>query len=73
MCVLFIWLCFLGLLFLAVKEERFAGEVTIAVRTADHRTWSESVPVTDTASRDHVLSRVAWAQTMASRASFNQS
>lgn len=34
MCVLTIWICFLGLLFLAMKEERTAGYMQVTVRGA---------------------------------------
>jgi len=72
LCVLLIWVCLLGLLFLAVKEERYTGEVTVSVRAADGRSWSESVPVSSTSARDHLLNRVSWAQTVTSHAAFNQ-
>lgn len=68
MCVLLIWLCFIGLLFLAIKEERFVGEVTVTVRTAAGQARTESVPVTTTFERDQVLARVAWAQGVTARA-----
>jgi len=71
MCVLFIWVCLLGLLFLIVKQERYVGEVTVTVRTAGGQSWSDSVPVQSIASRDYVLQRVAWAQTRTSHADFS--
>ena len=67
LCVLFIWVCFLGLLFLAMKEERFTGEVTVSVRASDGHLRTESVPVASIADRDLVLARVAWAQQVAAR------
>ena len=63
-----IWVCLLGLLFLAVKEERYTGEVTVSVRAGDGRTWSESVPVSSTSARDFLLNRVSWAQMVTSHA-----
>lgn len=68
LCIIFFLACFLGLLFLAVKEEKFRGEVNVTVRDAAGKSWSESVPVNDVAARHLVMRRVGWAQTMTSHA-----
>ncbi len=45
LAVLFFWVCFLGLLFLAVKEDRVTGTVEVSVATS-HFTYVTSMRVT---------------------------
>jgi len=68
MCVLTVWACGLGLLFLLIKEDTTSGTVTVNVRTPDGRNWSESVAVRSEAERDASMQRVNVAQTATANA-----
>lgn len=64
MAILFIWACFIGLLFLLAKETRTSGYVDVTVRsdTLQHTT---QVPISNTNQVLHIRQMVGQAQAMA--------
>ena len=65
LCVLFILVCFLGLLFLAIREDRITGTMEVTVTGDDGFFHMVSIPVRSVAQVAGVRQSVAHAQTIA--------
>lgn len=63
LCIVFVWFCLLGLLFLLMKEQRTDGfvQVTVMNQGWSHTTW---VPATGPQTYSQVVAQVSWARQM---------